>query len=86
MMNVISQSGVKILPEWNLIDCSLAESNDKKLMIRSITIEKEGETRTLSCDALLSFHEKTINFNTFLGSKARNYYQFSLRAETCVFN
>ncbi|RLU19878.1 hypothetical protein DMN91_008437, partial [Ooceraea biroi] len=66
MMNAISRSGVQVLSQWDIIDCSLTENDDGKLMIESVTIEKEGETRSLVCDALFNFHEKTINLDTFL--------------------
>jgi hypothetical protein len=70
--NAILQSGVRVLSQWNIIDYSIIESNDKRLIIESVKIEKEGEIRYLACDAIFFFREKRINLKTFLG-KLYNY-------------
>lgn len=67
--NAVSQSGVKVFSKWNMIDWALIENDDAKLMIKSVTIEKEGETKKLACDALFNFYEKTIDLNAFLGKE-----------------
>ncbi|XP_011691947.1 PREDICTED: LOW QUALITY PROTEIN: cilia- and flagella-associated protein 61-like [Wasmannia auropunctata] len=65
--NAILQSGVEIFSKWNMIDWTLQIKNDDaKLMIESVTIEREGETKKLTCDVLFNFYEKTIDLNAFL--------------------
>lgn len=65
--NAILRSGALVFSEWNIIDWALIES-DAKLMIESVTIEKESKTIKLTCDALFNFYEKTIDLNAFLGN------------------
>jgi len=79
-MNAVLQSGVRVLSQWNIIDYSIIESRDKRLIIKSVTIEKEDEIRYLACDALFFFQKKTINLKTFLG-KLYNYHQFFFAIE-----
>lgn len=69
--NAILQSGVQVFSAWNIIDWTVIENDDAKLVIESIMIEKEGETKTLACDALFNFYEKTIDLNAFLGNEHR---------------
>ncbi|XP_071569370.1 cilia- and flagella-associated protein 61-like [Temnothorax nylanderi] len=64
--NAILQSGIQVFPAWNMIDWALIENDDAKLMIESVTIEKEDETKKLTCNALFNFYEKTIDLNAFL--------------------
>ncbi|XP_011864945.1 PREDICTED: cilia- and flagella-associated protein 61-like [Vollenhovia emeryi] len=64
--NAILQSGIKVFSAWSIIDWALIEKDDTKLMIESVTIEREGETKKLSCNALFNFYEKTIDLNAFL--------------------
>jgi len=71
--NAILQSGVQVFSAWNIIDWTVIENDDAKLVIESIMIEKEGETKTLTCDALFNFYEKTIDLNAFLGKEHRFY-------------
>ncbi|XP_050449649.1 cilia- and flagella-associated protein 61-like [Cataglyphis hispanica] len=66
VMNAILQDETQVLCEWTMIDWVLIKDDKGKLMIESITIEKEGEVKNLVCDALFNFYEKTINFNSFL--------------------
>ncbi|EFN82493.1 Uncharacterized protein C20orf26-like protein [Harpegnathos saltator] len=63
--NAVLQNGVRVLSGWCMIDWSLTRRIDGQIAIENITIEKKGETRTLLCDILLNFHEKTINLNAF---------------------
>jgi len=65
--NAILQSGVQVFSKWNMIDWILIQNDDANLMIESVTIEKEGETKKLICDALFNFYEKTIDLNAYLG-------------------
>ena len=68
MTNAILQSGVKVFSEWTVINWeTLMENDDAKLMIKSITIEKEEKKKKLTCDVLFNFYEKTIDSNAFLG-------------------
>ncbi|KYN10877.1 Uncharacterized protein C20orf26 like protein [Trachymyrmex cornetzi] len=64
--NAILQSGVQVFSEWTVIDWTLMENDDAKIMIKSITIKKVEEKKKLTCDALFNFYEKTIDLNTFL--------------------
>ncbi|XP_018339954.1 PREDICTED: cilia- and flagella-associated protein 61-like isoform X2 [Trachymyrmex septentrionalis] len=65
--NAILQSGVKVFSEWTVINWeTLMENDDAKLMIKSITIEKEEKKKKLTCDVLFNFYEKTIDSNAFL--------------------
>ncbi|KAL6419679.1 hypothetical protein ACFW04_001261 [Cataglyphis niger] len=66
VMNAILQDEIQVLCEWTMIDWVLIKDDNGKLMIESITIEKEGEVKNLVCDALFNFYEKTINLNSFL--------------------
>jgi len=70
--NAILQSGVQVFSEWTVIDWKTLENDDAKLMIKSITIEKEEEKKKLTCDVLFNFYEKTIDLNAHL-SKGREY-------------
>ncbi|CAL7938183.1 unnamed protein product [Xylocopa violacea] len=65
VMNSIRGNDIEILVGWQLIDWYLMDSPKGK-MIESIVIRLKGETRTLYCDALVIFLEKTINMNIFL--------------------
>jgi len=65
----ILQSGVQLFSKWNMIDWILIQNDDANLMIESVMIEKEGETKMLICDALFNFYEKTIDLNAFLGKR-----------------
>ncbi|XP_032670970.1 cilia- and flagella-associated protein 61-like isoform X2 [Odontomachus brunneus] len=64
--NAILRSGVQILSGWYMIDWTLTQDADEQIAIKSVTIEKDGEMRTIVCDVLLNFHEKTINLDAFL--------------------
>ncbi|XP_012061304.1 PREDICTED: cilia- and flagella-associated protein 61-like [Atta cephalotes] len=64
--NAILQSGVQVFSEWTVIDWKTLENDDAKLMIKSITIEKEEEKKKLTCDVLFNFYEKTIDLNAYL--------------------
>lgn len=71
VMSAILQSGVAVLSEWDMTDWTLTKSEDgKSLAIDSVTIEKKGETRTLTCDALFNFYERTIDPSMFLGNNS----------------
>lgn len=76
--NAILQSGVQVFSEWTMIDWTLMENDDAKFMIESITIEKEGKKKKLTCDALFNFYKKTIDLNAFLGKgHARIHYSIN---------
>ncbi|KYM93723.1 Uncharacterized protein C20orf26 like protein [Cyphomyrmex costatus] len=64
--NAILQRGVQIFSEWTMVDWTLMENDDAKLMIENITIEKEEEKKELTCDVFFNFYEKTIDLNAFL--------------------
>ncbi|XP_070155568.1 cilia- and flagella-associated protein 61 [Polyergus mexicanus] len=66
VMDAILRDEIRVLCEWNMIDWMLIKDNNGKLMIESITIEREGKIKKLVCDALFNFYEKTINLRTFL--------------------
>lgn len=65
-MNSISRSGVTILVGWELIDWRLKNSGEEKL-IEAIIVQLKGKTKTINCDALVNFNEKTMNMKIFLG-------------------
>ncbi|XP_076759809.1 cilia- and flagella-associated protein 61 [Xylocopa sonorina] len=65
VMNSIRRNDIEILVGWQLIEWYLMDSPKGK-MIESIVIRLKGETRTMDCDALVIFLEKTINMNVFL--------------------
>lgn len=69
IMNAILRSGVQILSGWCMIDWTLTQDVDEQIAIESVAIGKDGETRTMVCDVLLNFHEKTINLDAFLGER-----------------
>ncbi|XP_054010116.1 cilia- and flagella-associated protein 61-like [Hylaeus anthracinus] len=48
-----------------MIDWHLKKSNAGEL-IEAIVLRSKGDTRTIECDALLNFSEKTINMEIFL--------------------
>ncbi|XP_014471472.1 PREDICTED: cilia- and flagella-associated protein 61-like isoform X2 [Dinoponera quadriceps] len=64
--NAVLRSGVRVLSGWCLVNWILTQDADGQTMIESVVIEKEGETKTLVCDVLLNFHEKTVNLDAFL--------------------
>ena len=65
VMHSISKSRVKMLVGWELIEWNLKSAEEK--VIESIVVRSKGETRTIECDALVNFYEKTINMKIFLG-------------------
>ena len=65
-MKSISRSNVKILVGWELIDWNLRDSLDGR-MIETVVVRLKGKLRTLECDALVNFRDKTINMMIFLG-------------------
>lgn len=75
-MDAISRSGVRILSGWNMTDWTLTMTANGKFMIDSVTVKKRGVTRTLTCDVLFNFHEKTLNPKTFLGEQLRHLTLF----------
>lgn len=74
-MNAILRDEIQVLCEWNMIDWVLIKDDNGKLMIESITIEKEDEIKNLVCDALFNFYEKTINLNSFLGNFHYSHFE-----------
>ncbi|XP_076629845.1 cilia- and flagella-associated protein 61 [Colletes latitarsis] len=64
-MNSISNSGVEVLVDWELIDWHLRSSIEGKF-IEAIVLRSEGRTRTMECDVFVNFNEKTINMELFL--------------------
>ncbi|XP_043265618.1 cilia- and flagella-associated protein 61-like [Colletes gigas] len=64
-MNSISNSGVEVLMNWELIDWHLRSSIEGKF-IEAIVLRSEGRTRTMECDVFVNFNEKTINMELFL--------------------
>lgn len=67
--NAVLRSGVRVLSGWRMIDWVLTRNADGQIAIESVAIEKARETRTLVCDVLLNFYEKTINLDAFLGGR-----------------
>lgn len=65
-MNAITRHDIEILAGWELIGWNLRGTTEEKI-IESLVIRLKGLTRTIDCDALVSFHEKTISMKIFLG-------------------
>ncbi|XP_043526432.1 cilia- and flagella-associated protein 61-like [Frieseomelitta varia] len=65
VMKSISRSNIEILVGWELTDWNLRDSLDGR-MIETIVVRLKGKLRTLECDALVNFREKTINMTIFL--------------------
>ncbi|CAD1479016.1 unnamed protein product, partial [Heterotrigona itama] len=65
VMKSISRSNIKMLVGWELTDWNLKESLDGRI-IETIVIRLKGKLKTLECDALINFREKTINMTIFL--------------------
>lgn len=70
-MKSVSKNKIEVLVGWKLVDWNLKDSLDGKT-IESIVLRLKGKIRTIDCDALLYFHEKTINMRIFLGDCQRS--------------
>lgn len=65
VMNAVSKSGVEVLIGWELIDWSLKKSTEGSI-IDAIVLRSKGVFKTMDCNALVNFSEKTINMKIFL--------------------
>ncbi|XP_076650286.1 LOW QUALITY PROTEIN: cilia- and flagella-associated protein 61, partial [Halictus rubicundus] len=64
-MTHILDSGVSLLQEWEIIDWYLHDST-KGGMIEALVLRSKGSIKIVRCDALIAFHEKTIDPKIFL--------------------
>ena len=72
VMNQIAKSGVEILSGWNLVDWELDFDQNGRKVIKKLNLESWSETKILPCDILMSFSEKRIRSETFMGKNLIN--------------
>ena len=71
-MSMISKSGVEIFSGWDMIDWELKDELNGDKIITNLKIESNSETKTVPCDIFISFSEKRIKLETFLGKIVQN--------------